>query len=154
MLPCPLVGPKLTVLDSLKPVALEAVRSYRKIRTGVPLVHDQLRKIKQEYGGQLTLTQIVRDESNENDNYFGPAGLKGRGKDAVETRDHTFGSFTGHIAVIKDYNPLKELETMNRKLLAIAAQLRIRGFKLHRQDDGKGTACRRGHPERRGKEHP
>jgi hypothetical protein len=117
----PLVGPKLTVLDSLKPVALEAVRSYRKIRTGVPLVHDQLRKIKQEYGGQLTLTQIIRDESNENDDYFGPAGLKGRGKDAIETRDHTFGSFTGHIAVIKDYNPVKELETMNRKLLAIAA---------------------------------
>jgi hypothetical protein len=29
-------------------------------------------------------------------------------------------SFTGHIAVIKDYNPVKELETMNRKLLAIA----------------------------------
>jgi hypothetical protein len=117
----PLVGPKLTVLESLKPVALEAVRSYRKIRTGVPLVHDQLRKIKQEYGGQLTLTQIIRDEQNENDDYFGPAGLKGRGKDAVETRDHTFGSFTGHIAVIKDYNPVKELETINRKLLAIAA---------------------------------
>jgi hypothetical protein len=47
--------------------------------------------------------------------------MKGRGKDAVETRDHTFGSFTGHIAVIKDYNPIKEPETMNRKLLAIAA---------------------------------
>jgi hypothetical protein len=117
----PLVGPKLTVLDSLKSVALEATRSYRKIRTGVPLVHDQLRKIKQEYGGQLTLTQIIKDEANENDDYFGPAGMKGRGKDAVETRDHTFGSFAGHIAVIKDYNPIKELETMNRKLLAIAA---------------------------------
>src|ERR1700730_1326666 len=117
----PLVGPKLTLLESLKPVALEAVRSYRKIRTGVPLVHDQLRKIKQQYGGQLTLTQIIRDEANQNDDYFGPAGFKGRGKDAVETRDHTFGSFTGHIAVIKDYDPLKELETMHRKLLAIAA---------------------------------
>jgi hypothetical protein len=116
----PLVGPKLAVLYKLKPVALEAVRAYRKIRTGVPLVHDQLRKVKQEYGGQLTLTQIIRDEQDENDDYFGPAGLKGRGKDGIETRDYTFGSFTGHIAVIKDYNPVKELETMNRKLLAIA----------------------------------
>jgi hypothetical protein len=34
----PLVGPKLKVLESLKSVALEATRSYRKIRTGVPLV--------------------------------------------------------------------------------------------------------------------
>jgi hypothetical protein len=117
----PLVGPKLTVLDRLKPVALEAVRAYRKIRTGVPLVHDQLRKVKQQHGGQLTLTQIIRDEQDENDDYFGPAGLKGRGKDGIETRDFTFGLFTGHIAVIKDYNPVKELETMNRKLLAIAA---------------------------------
>jgi hypothetical protein len=116
-----LVGPKLAVLESLKSVALEATRSYRKIRTGVPLVHDQLRKIKLEYGGQLTLTEIIRAEANENEDYFGPVGFKGRGKDAVETRDHTFGSFTGHIAVIKDYNPVKELETMKRKLLAIAA---------------------------------
>jgi hypothetical protein len=115
-----LVGPKLAVLEGLKSVALEATRSYRKIRTGVPLVHDQLRKIKQEYGGQLTLTEMMRDEANENEDYFGPSGYKGRGKDAVETRDHTFGSFTGHIAVIKDYNPLKELETMQRKLTAIA----------------------------------
>jgi hypothetical protein len=71
--------------------------------------------------GRLEKTQIIRDEQNENDDYFGPAGFKGRGKDGIETRDFTFGSFNGHIAVIKDYNPIKELETMNRKLLAIAA---------------------------------
>jgi len=63
----PLVGPKLTVLESLKSVALEATRSYRKIRAGVPLIHDQLRKIKQEYGGQLTLTEIIRDEAKRTD---------------------------------------------------------------------------------------
>jgi hypothetical protein len=73
----PMVGPKLTVLNTLKPIALEAVRAYRKIRTGVPLVHDQLRKVKQEYGGQLTLAQIIRDEQNENDDYFGPSRLQG-----------------------------------------------------------------------------
>jgi hypothetical protein len=69
----------------------------------------------------LASQQIVRDEQNEHDDYFGPAGLKGRAKDGIETRDRAFRSFTGHIAVIKDYNPVKELETMNRKLLAIAA---------------------------------
>ena len=62
-----MVGPELAVLESLKSVALEATRSYRKIRTGVPLVHDQLRKIKLEYGGQLTLTEIIRAEANENE---------------------------------------------------------------------------------------
>jgi hypothetical protein len=78
----------------------------------------------------LASQQIVRDEQNEHDDYFGPAGLKGRAKDGIETRDRTFRSFTGHIAVIKDYNPVKELETMNRKLLAIAAYGSCR-----RQDD-------------------
>jgi hypothetical protein len=32
----PLVAPKVTVLESLKPVALEAVRAYRKIRNTLP----------------------------------------------------------------------------------------------------------------------
>jgi hypothetical protein len=117
----PLVAPKVIVLESLKPVALEAVRAYRKIRNTLPLVHEQLRKMKQHHGGQLTLTEIIRGESEENDNYFGPAGFKGRGKDGVETRDHTFGTFSGHIAVIKDYNPTKELETIHRKLMSVAA---------------------------------
>jgi hypothetical protein len=41
----PLVGPKLTVLETLKPVAFEAVRAYRKIRNKLPTVHEQLRKM-------------------------------------------------------------------------------------------------------------
>ncbi|WP_440639447.1 hypothetical protein ACSHT2_34065 [Bradyrhizobium sp. PUT101] len=118
----PLVGPKLTVVETLKPVAFEAVRSYRKIRNTLPQVHEQLRKMKQHHGGQLTLTEIIRDESAENqDDYYGPAGFKGRGKDAVETRDYTFGTFSGHIAVHKDYNPTKELEDIHRSLTSVAA---------------------------------
>jgi hypothetical protein len=105
----------------LKPVALEAMRNYRKFRNTLPQVHEQLRKIKHQYGGLLTLTEIIRDESEENEDYFGPAGFKGRGKDGVETRDHTFGSFTGHIAVVKDFNPSKELENIHRMLVSVAA---------------------------------
>ncbi|MCS3451536.1 MULTISPECIES: hypothetical protein [Bradyrhizobium] len=117
----PLVAPKVTVLDSLKPIALEAVRAYRKIRNTLPQVHETLRRMKQHHGGELTLTEIIRDESEENDDYYGPAGFKGRGKDGVETRDVTFGTFSGHIAVHKDYNPPKELETIHRKLMSVAA---------------------------------
>lgn len=117
----PLVAPKLTVLESLKSVALEATRTYRKFRRSLPLVHELLRKVKQQYGGQLTLIEIIRDESEENDDYFGPAGFKGRGKDGLETRDYVLGTFSGHIAVIKDYNPTKELEDIHRALLSVAA---------------------------------
>lgn len=118
----PLVGPKLMVLETLKPIALEAVRSYRKIRNALPQVHEQLRKMKQHYGGELTLTEIIRDESGENqDDYYGPAGFKGRGKDGIESRDHTFGIFSGHIAVHKDYNPTKELEDIHRSFTSVAS---------------------------------
>ncbi|MFQ3456941.1 hypothetical protein PMN64_27025 [Bradyrhizobium sp. UFLA01-814] len=117
----PLVGPKLVIVESLKPVAFEAVRAYRKIRNTLPQVHEQLRKMKQHHGGQLTLTEIIRDESQENDDYYGPAGFKGRGKDGIESRDHTFGTFSGHIAVHRDYNPTKELEDIHRSLVSVAS---------------------------------
>lgn len=118
----PLVGPKLMVLETLKPVALEAVRSYRKIRTSLPQVHEQLRRMKQHHGGELTLTEIIRDESQEKqDDYYGPAGFKGRGKDGIESRDHTFGTFSGHIAVHKDYNPTKELDDIYRAFTSVAS---------------------------------
>lgn len=118
----PLVGAKLTILETLKPIAFEAVRSYRKIRNTLPQVHEQLRRMKQHYGGQLTLTEIIRDESQENnDDYYGPAGFKGRGKDGIESRDHVFGTFSGHIAVHRDYNPTKELEHIHRSLTSVAA---------------------------------
>lgn len=118
----PLVGPKLMVLETLKPIAFEAVRSYRKIRNTLPQVHEQLRRMKQHHGGELTLTEIIRDQSEEKqDDYHGPAGFKGRGKDAVESRDVTFGTFSGHVAVHKDYNPTKELEDIYRALTSVAS---------------------------------
>ncbi|MGM4991282.1 hypothetical protein [Tardiphaga sp. 841_E9_N1_2] len=118
----PLVGQKLEILEMLKPIAHDAVRTYRRVRNTLPQVHEQLRRMKQHHGGQLTLTEILRDESREkNDDYFGPAGFKGRGKDGVETRDHTFGTFSGQIAVHKDYNPAKELETIHRSLVSVAS---------------------------------
>lgn len=117
----PLIAAKLTVLDGLKPVALEALRAYRKFRNTLPQVHEQLRKMKQHHGGQLTLTEIIRNAGEESDDYFGPSGFRGRGKEGVESRDHTFGIFTGSIAVQKDYNPTTELETIHRKLLSVAA---------------------------------
>ncbi len=118
----PLVGEKLTIVEDFKPIASEALRAYRKFRTSLPQVHEQLRKMKHQHSGQLTLTEIIRDESTENDDYFGPAGFKGRGRGAVETRDLTFGSFTGHIAVVRDYNPVKELENIRRQLESLASK--------------------------------
>lgn len=118
----PLVAPRLNVLESLKPVAAEAVRAYRKFRNTIPEVHELLRQMKHYHGGQLTLTEIIRDEAQEkDDDYFGPAGFKGRGKDGVESRDQILGTFSGQIAVQKDYNPTKELEDMHRMLLSVAS---------------------------------
>lgn len=81
----------------------------------------QLRQMKQHHGGELTLTEVIREPETENQDYVGPAGFKGRGKDGVETRDHTFGTFTGQMAVVKDFNPTKELDEIQRWLASAAA---------------------------------
>jgi hypothetical protein len=48
-------------------------------------VHEQLRKMQQHPGGQLTLIEIIRDESNHNDdNYHGPPSFRGRGEEAAQ----------------------------------------------------------------------
>ncbi|MGY4505081.1 hypothetical protein ACVWYH_009038 [Bradyrhizobium sp. GM24.11] len=109
--------PRLILIDAPLSSCLSP-HTYRKIRNTLPQVHEMLRRMKQHHGGELTLTEIIREE---NEDYYGPAGFKGRGKDGVETRDVTFGTFTGHIAVHKDYNPPKELETIHRKLMSVAA---------------------------------
>ncbi|WP_338830691.1 hypothetical protein [Bradyrhizobium sp. 27S5] len=77
----PLVAPKLAILEKLKPVALEATRAYRKFRTSLPQVHELLRRMKHQHGDQLTLTEIIRNESTEDESdYYGPAGSKGEAR--------------------------------------------------------------------------
>jgi hypothetical protein len=116
----PLVQAKMDVLTSLKPAAAEALRLYRRFRHQLPQIHSLLRHTKHEYRGNLVLSEIIRggEDSDETD-YFGPAGFQGRGTTNVETREHNYGLMTGTLAVIQDYNPVKELEFVTRQLESV-----------------------------------
>jgi hypothetical protein len=83
----------------------------------VPEIHQRLRHLKAQQGGRLRLVEILRsaEEEDESD-YTGPAGFRGRGRGKVETRDVEFGTVDGQTAVLKDYNPIKELNEIVRVL--------------------------------------
>jgi hypothetical protein len=83
----PLVDARMRVLVGLKAPATEALRVYRNFRKGAPQIHAQLRQTKHQYSGHLKLSEIMRGgEDDKRDDYFGPAGLRGRGSD-IETRE-------------------------------------------------------------------
>jgi hypothetical protein len=78
--------------------------------------------MKRHHGAKLVLTEVLRDQEDDGkQDYIGPAGY-GRGKEGVETRDHVFGTFVGHTAVLTDYNPGKELQTLYRQLDSVHAE--------------------------------
>jgi hypothetical protein len=119
----PLVEARMTILTSLKPAAAEALRLYRRFRKDLPQVQALLRHTKHQYRGNLILSEIIRggeDDEKEND-YFGPAGFRGRGTTDIETREHNYGLMSGTLAVIQDYNPVKELEWLTRQLASVHA---------------------------------
>jgi hypothetical protein len=113
-----LVPARLQALEALKPAVVEARRLYRQFRKEASKVQFQLRQVKRNYGGRLLLHEIIRGgEDDEDNDYVGPSGFRGRGN--TETREHIFGTMDGSIATINNYDPVKELETVIRQLSSI-----------------------------------
>jgi hypothetical protein len=106
---------KAKALTQLRSPAGEARRIFRQFRKEMPTVHQHLRHLKAQRGGQLTLTEILRSADRDSD-YTGPAGFRGRGRGEVETRDIEFGFVAGQSALEKDFNPIKELDDTIRRL--------------------------------------
>ena len=115
----PLINQRMEVLIGLRPYAKEAMRLYRRFRHRVPAVHSLLRSTKHQYRGHLMLSEIIRGEDESKVDYFGPSGFKGHGSGAVESREVNFGLLAGSIAVINDYKPVNDLETLIRQLESV-----------------------------------
>jgi hypothetical protein len=106
-----LVPARMKVLQELEPVCMEARRLYRRLRKDCPKIQHQLREVRRNHGGHLVLTEIIRGgEEDENNDYAGPAGFKGRSSD-IETREHDFGIFAGATATVKNFDPVQDLNT-------------------------------------------
>lgn len=113
-----IIPERLQRLESYKPAALEAARVYRRFRREVPDLHRHLRYMKDNHGGELILSEILRSgDDKKKDDYFGPRGFRS-GND-TETREHRFGMMSGLLALNKDYNPVKELDNLIRQISSI-----------------------------------
>lgn len=98
----PLVPSQLALVARVQPAAVEALRVHRRFRnTGEPFIR-QLRAVKQR-GGQL----IVSEEITGSTAAVGPRGFQGT--NGGNTRDVVFGPLAGTTALIRDYNPVSEL---------------------------------------------
>jgi hypothetical protein len=69
----PLVTLKVAILEQLKPVALEALRTFRHVRKTIPEVLAVLRHMKRHHEAKLVLTEILRDDDQDKEDYVGPA---------------------------------------------------------------------------------
>jgi hypothetical protein len=116
----PLIPARAISLGRLRPAAEEARRLYRKFRKEARSVHGHLRELKARRGGYLNVTELIEGEREDDDvQNYGPTGFSRRRKDDALTREIEFGMFAGQIAVIKDFNPVKELDDALRILLSL-----------------------------------
>lgn len=119
----PLLGEKAEFLKILRAPATEALRIYRQFRRQGAPIYLHLRGIKENHGGQLRVTELLKGGEGETESdYFGPAGFHGRNGNEVVSRDHDLGQMTGFVALIKDYNPVKELDDVCRWLNSFDAR--------------------------------
>jgi hypothetical protein len=119
----PHVPAKIDTLAKLMPAAMEALRIHRRFRRSSPSIQQHLRAIKDRGGARLRVFEIIKtadpDEDTEGSDYFGPKGYRGRGKSETETRDIDLGMMVGTTALIRDYNPVKEVEDLGRVLASL-----------------------------------
>jgi len=107
----PKLAAKAEALQLLLGRAGEALEIFRQFRRGAPAVHQHLRQIKNQRGGELAVIEKIEGAVSD---VVGPAGFK-RGS-RVRSREIEFGPMVGLTAVSKDYNPVKQIETALRVL--------------------------------------
>jgi hypothetical protein len=115
----PLLADKAQTLKLLRPAAEEARRIYRRFRKDVPTIHQHLRTLKTQCGGYLTVTELVESPRGPR-GYQGPMGFRGNSDE--ETREIELGVLTGLTALIRDYNPVTELNHVTGVLESMEAR--------------------------------
>ncbi|MGB5086078.1 MAG: hypothetical protein WBO09_16095 [Methylocystis silviterrae] len=98
-------------------VAEQVLKAYRTFRRDMTDLQARLRTIKERGNARLVLYEILRDEDSEKESdYYGPAGFRGRGDSSAESRDIDFGFLDGTTALLKNYQPVIELNDIDRNI--------------------------------------
>jgi len=109
----PLVAQKLDTVKVVRRSADEALRLYRKLRAAKS-VHAALREIARD-GGRLIVHQEIGEVVKVVD---GPDSFRRNGK--LEFRQVDLGKLDGLTATLTNYNPVKELEWIERTLASLS----------------------------------
>lgn len=116
----PLLKERLAIARGLREGCQETLKIYRQFRKEATPLQTALRRLKDQYSGHLVVTSVIGGASEEPDDgregYEGPAGFRGKGRYQVETRDTDLGLMGGLVALQKDFNPQKDLDTIERQL--------------------------------------
>ena len=113
-----LIPRKLETVASARSLAEQTITLYRKLRTQMPELQQILRDRKERSNAELVLHEVIhtKDDEEAESDYFGPAGFRGRGEREAMSRDIRFGFMMGTTALIKNYNPVRELADVERSL--------------------------------------
>jgi hypothetical protein len=104
----PFVPQALAAIRQARPAAQEASHVYRHFRKNGAEFFNPLKLINKA-GGNLTVEEVVRT------NQVGPAGYRSRGS-KNDVRTISFGVLDGGICFLSDYNPVRELDAVERNL--------------------------------------
>jgi len=113
---------KRATIARARSVAEQTLIMYRLFRRDMPELQGRLRTIKERSNSRLTLYEVIRPDGDVAANdYFGPAGFRGSGVEAASNfREIDFGFLTGTTALIKDYQPVTELNDVDRNISFLA----------------------------------
>jgi hypothetical protein len=114
----PLLAPKAELLKSWRTPAGEALRLFRQFRNEGAVIHRHLReRIKVNRRGELVVVEVLHGGEEENaSDYVGPDGFNRAGRSRIQAREHDFGLLLGLIAIGKQYDPIKELDDIGRRV--------------------------------------
>ncbi len=108
---------KRSTIRRARSIAEQTLAIFRLFRRDMHDLQIRLRAIKERGNSHLKLYEIIRSEEDETqDDYFGPAGFRGAGNSAAETRDVDFGFMSGTTALMNDYQPVRELNDVDRNI--------------------------------------
>ncbi len=113
-----LVAKRVTIARA-RSIAEQTQKMYRDFRRDMPELQGRLRTLKERSNARMVLYEpIGAHDGDEGTTYdhFGPAGFHGSRAKGQQFREIDLGFIVGTTALMKDYQPVKELNDVDRNI--------------------------------------
>lgn len=111
----PFLASKRATIVRARSIAEQTQKMYRTFRRDMPELQARLRTLKERSNARLVLYEQISPEGEGAEDYIGPAGFRGSGAQN-QFRETDFGFIAGTTALIKDYQPVRELNDVDRNI--------------------------------------